>query len=98
MVIIIVIINLIISLTLLYLAWQVWQLRLKISTIANWLLGIENTVHLLLYQAPETIGITQKNIHNLRTRKQALDLQIQQLQQILSLLILGRQVWRRYFR
>ncbi|MDJ0736630.1 MAG: hypothetical protein QNJ47_21625 [Nostocaceae cyanobacterium] len=98
MVKIIVIINLIISLVLLYLAWRIWQLRLQLATIANWFLATEDTTHLLLNKAPEAIGIGQQNIHNLRTKKQALDSQIQQLRQIISVLILSRQVWHRYFR
>ncbi|MDZ8184902.1 MAG: hypothetical protein RMX96_08625 [Nostoc sp. ChiSLP02] len=98
MVILVVIINTLVSLILLYVASQVWQLKQRIACIADTLTAYESCVHATLYKAPENIYLSQQNIYNLRQRNQALQIQIQQVQQILSLIVLGRQIWQRYFR
>lgn len=98
MVKVVVIINTLISLILLYTAWRVWRLRLRLVRITNWLILTERCSHAVLYTAPEAIYIGQQNIHNLRQTNQALDIQIQQLRQILGLLVVGQRFWRRYFR
>ncbi|MBD0303726.1 MAG: hypothetical protein ICV85_16630 [Tolypothrix sp. T3-bin4] len=86
------------SLMLFYAAWRMRQLKQQLSIIANTLTAYERRSHALLYQAPETIYFAQQNIYNLRQGNQSLELQIQQVRQIVSLLFLGRQVWRRSFR
>lgn len=98
MVILVIVINTLISLTLLYLAWRVWQFKQQLADIADKLTAYESCTHAVLDQAPENIYLSQQNINNLRQRNQALQAQIQQLRQILSLLLLGRQIWQRYFR
>ncbi len=98
MVIVVVVINTLISLMLLYGAWRVWQLKQQLADIADTLTDYELCTHAALYQAPENIYISQQNIHNLRQRNQALEVQIQQVRQIVSLLFIGRQIWRRDFR
>ncbi|MHC0062732.1 hypothetical protein ACWATR_07370 [Nostoc sp. UIC 10890] len=97
MVILVVIINTLISLTLLYVAWRVWQLKQQLAYIADRLTAYESCTHTALNKAPENIYLSQQNIHNLRQRNQALQIQIQQVRQIISLLLLGRQIWQRYF-
>ncbi|MFN6535475.1 MAG: hypothetical protein RM021_003775 [Nostoc sp. EkiNYC01] len=97
MVILVVIINTFISLILLYCAWQVWQLKQRLACIADSLTAYEICTHGTLDKAPENIYLSQQNISNLRQRNQALQIQIQQVQQIISLILLGRQIWQRYF-
>jgi len=98
MVILVVVINTLISLILLYTAWRVWQLKQQLAHIADKLTAYKSCTHTVLDQAPENIYLSQQNIYNLRQKNQALQTQIQQVQQILSLLLLGRQIWQRYFR
>ncbi|WP_392530631.1 hypothetical protein [Nostoc sp. C117] len=98
MVILVVVINTFISLILLYVAWQVWQLKQKLGCIADSLTAYESCTHATLHKAPENIYPSQQNIYNLRQRNQVLQMQIQQVQQIISLILLGRQIWQRYFR
>jgi hypothetical protein len=98
MVTLVVIINTLISLLLLYVAWRVWKLKQLLGIVADRLAAYERCSHALLYVAPETISTAQQNIYNLRQRNQRLEVQIQQVRQIVSLLLLGRQVWRRSFR
>ncbi|MEH1929055.1 MAG: hypothetical protein V7K14_16370 [Nostoc sp.] len=98
MVILVILVNTLISLILLYVAWRVWQLKRQLAYIADRLTAYESCTHAALNKAPENIYLSQDNIYNLRQKNQALQMQIQQVRQILSLLLLGRQIWQRYFR
>ncbi|MEH1968437.1 MULTISPECIES: hypothetical protein [unclassified Nostoc] len=97
MVILVVIINTLFSLLLLYVAWRVWQLKQQLAYITDRLTAYESCTHTALNKAPENIYLSQQNIYNLRQRNQALQMQIQQVRQIISLLLLGQQIWQRYF-
>ncbi|WP_404799801.1 hypothetical protein [Anabaenopsis elenkinii] len=85
------------SLLLLYIAWRVWKLKQWIGNIADQLNTYEHNAHVLLYQAPEKIDISQEKIYSLRQRNQKLQVQIQQVRQIISLLLLLKGFWGRYF-
>jgi predicted PurR-regulated permease PerM len=95
MVAIVVVINTLISLLLLYVAWRVWKLKEKIRQIADKLTAYEHSTQAKLAPAPEKIYPSQQNIHNLRQKNQKLKLKIRQIQQIVSLMLLGRNIWRR---
>lgn len=97
MVTVVVMINMLISLMLLYVAWQVWKLKQKLAKIADRLIAAERSTYVVLHGAGEAIYKSQGNIHNLRRKNQPQQLQIQRVRQILSLLVGGQQVWRRYF-
>ncbi|BAU08269.1 hypothetical protein CEN41_13555 [Fischerella thermalis CCMEE 5330] len=90
-------INTLISLILLYATWRVWRLRLKLTRLTNWLILAERCSHTLFSPAPQAFDISRQSIHNLRQTNQALELQIQQLQQIYSILSVGQRFWRWYF-
>lgn len=94
---VVVVLNTLISLILLYAAWRVWKLKQKLAILADRLAAYERCSHAALYAAPEKISTAQQNIYNLRQGNQKLEVQIQQVRQIISLLFLGRQVWRRSF-
>lgn len=98
MVTLVVTINILISLMLLFVAWRVWQLKKRIALLSDSLLHYERCSHNLLYKAPENIYLGQQNILNLRQSNQSLQIQIQQVRQIVSLLLLGRRNWGRYIR
>ncbi|WP_066424689.1 hypothetical protein [Anabaena sp. 4-3] len=98
MVTVVVIINTLISIMLLCLAGVLWQLKRKIAFIGDRLTAYERCSHALLYKAPENIYLGQQNLENLRQSNQALQLQIQQVRQIISILLLGQRTWRRYVR
>ncbi|AUB37638.1 MULTISPECIES: hypothetical protein [Nostoc] len=98
MVILVILVNTLISLILLYVAWRVWQLKQQLAYITDRLTAYESCTHAALNKAPENIYLSQQNIYNLRQKNQVLQMQIQQVRQIISLLLLGRQIWQRYFR
>ena len=98
MVIIVVLVNIFISVLLLYGAWRVCLLKKQIAFIGDLLLEYERCSHNLLYRAPANIYLGQQNLQNLRHSNQGLQIQIQQVKQILSLLLLGQRTWERYVR
>jgi len=98
MVTLVVIINILISLLLFFIAWQVWRLKARIAFITERLTAYEKCSQTLLSQAPQNLNLSQQNIHNLRLKNQSLQFKIQQVRQIVSLLLLGQRVGQRYFR
>lgn len=98
MVTVVVVINVLISLILLYVALQVWQLKKKLALIADSLTVYERNTHAVLSNAPKNISAGQQGIHNLRQGNQGTQAQIQQVRQIVNLLFLGRRFWGRSFR
>ena len=98
MVILVILVNTLISLILLYVAFRMWQLKQQLACIADSLVGYESCTHAALNKAPENIYLSQDNFYNLRQKNQVLQMQIQQVRQIISLLLLGQQIWQRYFR
>jgi hypothetical protein len=97
MVALVVIINILISLILLYIARQVWKLKQRLANMANRLTALERCTHAVLDKAPSNTSRRQQNIQNLRQGNQSIQAQIQQVRQIFSLLLVGQQIQRRYF-
>jgi len=91
----VVVINTLISLVLLYIAWRVSKLKQWIGCIADKLNTYERHTHAVLYKAPENIDISQQEIYSLRQGNQMLQVQMQQVRQIISLLLLGKRFWGR---
>jgi hypothetical protein len=98
MVILVILVNTVISVILLYVAWRVRQLKQQLEYIADRLTIYESCTHAALNKAPDNIYLSQENIYNLRQKNQVLQMQIQQVRQIISLLLQGQQIWRRSFR
>lgn len=96
MVTIVVIFNLIIALVLLYVAGRVWLLRQKLKRINNTLIALERSTQAALVGTPNAIYQGQTGIYQLKERNEPLQLQIQRMKQVLSLLAIGQQVWQRF--
>jgi len=97
MVKLVIVINILISLMLLYAAWRLLRLRKLLTNAANALLVAERSTNMVLSKAPDFLYVRQGNISNLRLRNQVLELQIQQIRQLLSLLLFMYQLGKRYF-
>lgn len=95
MIFFVVIFNLSIALINLYLALKIWKLRQTLSKFTQTLSKCERTFHCLLCPTPEILFQGKHNIHNLKQDYQRLELQIQQLRQMFSLVSLGYKVWQR---
>jgi hypothetical protein len=94
----VVIINILISLMLLYVAWRLWKIKLTLKKVTNALIAAERNTHSILVKAPDLIYARKRNILSLRQSTQNLESQIQQVRQIIGLLLSGTQWWQRYSR
>lgn len=91
----VVIINLMISLVCFYIAAKVWKIRRTIALFEIRLAAIERCSSNVLSASPDFFANRQQGARQLRLRYQQLELQLQQVQQLLGLLGLGRMLWRR---
>jgi len=91
---VIIVINLLISLLCLSVAWRVWKLRRQLATVADILRAAERSTYTVLHKAPNFIHQRQSGVHGLRERSQQLELQLQKIKQVLILLGLAQRVWR----
>ena len=98
MVTIVVLVNIVISLILLYLAQKLRKITYTLAFVADNLNQFERATYQLLHAIPENIYRDAENIHNLRLENQIRKRQIQQLRQIISLIILVKQIYQGQFR
>jgi len=96
MVFVVVTINLTLALMLLYGAWRVRKLQRPVARLADVISRFERSTHRVLHRAPYAISKGQVGIYRLRQKQQQLEPQLQRIQQVLTLLGLGQQVWRRF--
>ncbi|HEY9632997.1 MAG TPA: hypothetical protein V6D14_06310 [Coleofasciculaceae cyanobacterium] len=94
MVQVVVILNVLISLLCLYVAWQVWNLRRTLAATTVAMTIVERNTYAVLHGAPQAISQGQVGVHGLRDRYQQLELQLQKLQQVLTFLALIQSIWR----
>ena len=64
MVTVVVIINMLMSLMLFYVAWRVWQLKRRLVKIADTLTAAERSTHAVLHRAPNAIYKSQQNVQS----------------------------------
>ncbi len=91
----VVIINLLISLVCFYIAAKVWKIRRTIALFEIRIAAIELCCSNVLSTSPDFFANRQQGARQLRRRYQQLELQLQQVQQLLGLLGLGRMLWSR---
>ncbi|MEP6515539.1 hypothetical protein [Microcoleus vaginatus] len=91
----VVIINILISVVCFYIAARVWKIRRTIARLEMRLAAMERTSSKVLSTSPDFLGKRQQGTRQLRRRYQQLELQLQQVQQLLGLLGLGRMLWSR---
>ncbi len=95
MVIVVIVINLALALMLMYGAWSVWQLRSQLAQLADALSNYEQSILAGLSGTPEAIYTIQISIHQLGQGSLPLDLKLLRIQQVLTLLGVGKQIWQR---
>jgi len=91
----VVIINLMISVVCFYIAARVWKIRRTIARFEFRIAAIERCSRNVLGKSPDFLAKRQQSAHQLRRNYQQLELQLQQVQQLLGLLGLGRTLWLR---
>lgn len=98
MVIVVILFNLILAIACLYVAWRIGQLRSALAKAADAMISAERATHRVLAGAPRGILRGQTGIYQLRQQYQHLELRLQRVQKILSLLGLTKVVWQWYGR
>ena len=91
----VVIINLMISVVCFYIAARVWKIRRTIARFEMRIAAIERCSSNVLRKSPNFFAKRQEGAHQLRRDYQQLESQLQQVQQLLGLLGLGRMLWLR---
>jgi len=91
----VVIINLLISFIGFYIAGKVRRMRRTIAVVESRISAIDRCSSNVLSKSPDFLAKRQQNTRQLRRNYQQLELQLQQFQQLLTLLSLGRRLWRR---
>ncbi len=97
MVTIVVLVNIVISLILLYLAQKLRKVTQILAFVAHSLNQFEQAIYQLLQITPENIYKGAENIHNLRLKNQIRKQQIQQIRQVISLIILVKEIYQSQF-
>jgi hypothetical protein len=96
MVQVVIAINLLISLCCFFVAWKFWRLRRILRRVESVVLVMELYTYNVLRVGPNFFRLRQKRAAKLRKNYRQLQLQLRQLQQILSLLNLGLKIWFRF--
>ena len=91
----VVIINLLISLVCFYIAAKVGKIRRTIAGFEKRIAAMERRSSNVLSNSSTFLAKRQQGALQLRRRYQQLELQLQQVQQLLGLLGLGRMLWSR---
>lgn len=90
----VVIINVLISLVCFYIAAKVWQVQRIIERFESRIIAINRCTSNVLIKSPNFLAKRQQAARQLRRNYLELELQLQQVQQLLGLLGLGRRFWR----
>lgn len=90
----VVIINLLISLICFYIAVRVWKVSRTIALFEARITAMERCSTNVLGKSPNFFAKRQQRVYQLRRNYQQLELQLEQVQQLLGLLGLGRRLWR----
>ena len=96
MVVTIIIINVLIASILLYAARRIWLLRRRFQRLNNTLIAVNHSTGAALSGTPNAIYKGQMGIYQLKQRNEPLQIQIQRVRQVLSLLSVGQQAWQRF--
>lgn len=93
MLIAVIVLNLALALYGFYLTWQMWRLRQAFSRAADALVVAERQTHRVLYGAPGAIERRQVGVQQLRQTYRQLAPKVQQAQQALALVGIGRSLF-----
>ncbi len=96
MVVTIIIINVLIASILLYAARRTWLLRRRFQRLNNILIAVNRSAGAALAGTPNAIYKGQMGLSQLKQRNDPLQVQIQRVRQVLSLLSVGQQAWQRF--
>lgn len=93
MVTFVIVINVLISIVCLYIAWRIVKLRRRIAKFADRIIAAERRTYAVLHKAPTGILKGQSGAQQMQARYQQLKNRLQQVQQVLVLLDVGQKIW-----
>ncbi len=88
MITVVIVLNVLISLLCLYVAWYLWNLRRALAVAADVLTLFDRDTHNVLHRAPNAISQGQFGVRAMRGNYRQLETQLKQIQQVLALLSL----------
>lgn len=94
MVTVVIFINLGLALVLLYVARQIWQLRLKLARVADNLLAYKRVTRAALQRTPDAIAAGRRAIRQTQQRDTPADVKQLRIKQFFNLLTLVLQIWQ----
>jgi hypothetical protein len=92
---IVVVINILISAVLLYVAWRIWLLKRLFANLSTAFNAASRNTSAVLSTMPSFLYIRQTTIQNLRVLNRGLESKFQKSSQLLSLLLIASRFWRR---
>ena len=95
----VIIINVLISVICLYLAWKLWQIGQQVENAARAVLDAERVTYDVLNPSPDAIAPATIGIRNLRQQYQQLEEQLDRIERLLAIAnILAKILWRGKYR
>lgn len=91
---VVLVLNGVIALSCLYVAWQLWRIRRVLARVADTLTAVERSTYKVLHRAPRAIANGQTGTRKLRQKYRQLEAQLQQVEQVLALLQFGQRAWQ----
>lgn len=92
---VVLVINGLITLLCLFIAWQVWKISRVLGQVADTLIEVEQNTYNVLNPAPKVIMQGQKGMQQLRRQYRQLEPQLQKVERALALLGMGQLLWNR---
>ncbi len=91
---VVLVLNGVIALLCLYVAWQLRRIRQVLAKVADTLTAVERSTHAVLHPAPIAIGKGQGGTRKLRQQYRKLEAQLLRLEQVLALWQRGQRAWQ----
>lgn len=89
------VINTLLAICCLGVAWRLWRLRRTLRRVTHALIAVERRIDRVLSPAPYYISKGEQGVKRLQLQLQQLEPRLKRVQQILSVLSWGRVLWRR---
>lgn len=91
---IVLVINLLLAMLCLIVAWQVWRLKQSLGQVADTLIEVEQSAHPILYGAPQTITESYQRVEEVCDRIRRVEPQLRRARQAVRLLAWQRRRFR----
>jgi cytochrome oxidase assembly protein ShyY1 len=91
---IVLVINVLLAVLCLGVAWQVWRLKQALGQVADTLIEVEQTTHPVLYGAPQSITDSYQRVEEVCDRIRQAEPQLRRARQAIRLIVWQRRRFR----